>query len=141
LLQVTLLSLQLAGYLQLVAISREPTDRTPQLHCRGSQLGFVLTPQFSPHSGLSPHSAVPLVNTSAMQLPAIRNQCESRGVGVKDCLRPLLLNDPNLDFGMDVSVQSDGHSVHSERADRLVQLDLPLLEVESLRLELMRDVR
>jgi hypothetical protein len=34
---------------------------------------LVPSPQFSPHSALSPHSAVPLVKTSAMQLSAIRN--------------------------------------------------------------------
>jgi hypothetical protein len=34
---------------------------------------FVLTPQCPPQSSLSPHSVVPLVNTSAMQLSAIQS--------------------------------------------------------------------
>ena len=53
----------------------------------------------------------------------------------------LLLDDPDLDLGMDVGVQSDGNAIDSEGPDRLVQVDLALLDWESLRLELMRNVR
>src|SRR4051812_10826913 len=41
---------------------------------------------------------------------------------------------------MHVCVQPDRHPVNAERADWLVKLDLPLLEVKSLRLELVCDV-
>src|SRR6476469_8031113 len=47
----------------------------------------------------------------------------------------LLLDDPDLDRGLHVGVQLDRHAVDAERLDRLVQVDLPLLDVVALRLE------
>src|SRR4051812_19317964 len=42
---------------------------------------------------------------------------------------------------MDVGVESDGHAIDAERPDRLVQLDLSLLDDEALAFQLVRDVR
>src|SRR5437762_3293348 len=53
----------------------------------------------------------------------------------------LLLDYPHLDFGVDVGVKTDGHAINPERTDWLVELDLPLFHSESLRFELVRDVR
>jgi len=53
----------------------------------------------------------------------------------------LLLDDPDFDLGVDVGVQPDQDPVDAESANRLMELDLPLLDRESLRLELVRDVR
>ena len=53
----------------------------------------------------------------------------------------LLLDHPHPDFGLDVGVKADRHAVHAQRLDRLVEIDLALLEVEALRLELCRNVR
>jgi hypothetical protein len=53
----------------------------------------------------------------------------------------LLLYHPDLDLGVDVGVQPDGNAIDSERADGLVKVDLPLLDDEALRLELVRNVR
>ena len=52
----------------------------------------------------------------------------------------LLLDDPDPDLGLHVGVQADRHAIDAERLDRLVQVDLALLDVEALRLELLRDV-
>src|SRR6266566_3197732 len=52
----------------------------------------------------------------------------------------LLLNDPNPYFGLDVGVQADRHAVDAERLDRLVKIDLSLLDVKALSFELLRDV-
>src|SRR5688500_3712501 len=52
----------------------------------------------------------------------------------------LLLDDPDLDLGAHVGVQAHRHAVDAERLERLVQVDLALLDVEALRLELLRDV-
>ena len=52
----------------------------------------------------------------------------------------LLLDHPDADFRLHVGVQADRDAVDAERLDRLVQIDLPLLDVEALRLELLRDV-
>ena len=52
----------------------------------------------------------------------------------------LLLDDPDFDLGMHIRVQSDRYAVDSQRPDRLVQLDLPFFDLESLGVELMRDV-
>src|SRR4051812_2243428 len=42
---------------------------------------------------------------------------------------------------MDVGVESDGHAIDAERPNRLVQLDLALLDDEALAFQLVRDVR
>src|SRR5689334_25298013 len=58
------------------------------------------------------------------------------------CLcRCLLLDDPDSDFRLHIRVQADGHPVDAKGLDRLVEVDLTLLDVEALRLELLGDVR
>src|SRR6266540_4894786 len=52
----------------------------------------------------------------------------------------LLLDYPDLDLGVDVRVEANRHAVNTKRANRLVELDLPFFNGESLGLELMRDV-
>src|SRR5688572_18491121 len=54
--------------------------------------------------------------------------------------RTLLLDHPHLDLGLHLGVQADGDLVDAERLDRLVQVDLLLLDVEALALALVRDV-
>src|SRR5512143_2908865 len=51
-----------------------------------------------------------------------------------------LLDHPNAHFRLDVRMQADRYSIHSERLDRLVEIDLPLLDVEAMGLQLLRDV-
>ena len=50
---------------------------------------------------------------------------------------PLRLDDPDSDFRLHVGVKPDRHAVDAERLDRLVQVDLALLDVEALRFELL----
>jgi len=52
----------------------------------------------------------------------------------------LLLDDPDLDLGVHVGVEADRDAINAEGANRLVQVDLTLLDVEALRLQLMGDV-
>jgi hypothetical protein len=52
----------------------------------------------------------------------------------------LLLDNPNSDFGFHVSMESDGHPEDAQGAEGLVQVDLPLLDLEALRFQLMGDV-
>jgi len=52
----------------------------------------------------------------------------------------LLLDDPDLDLGVHVGVEADRDALNAEGANRLVQVDLTLLDVEALRLQLMGDV-
>ena len=60
------------------------------------------------------------------------------------CLLPstkvLRLDDPDFDLWMDVGVQSDRDAVDAESADRLMEIDLTLLDVVALSLELVGDV-
>jgi hypothetical protein len=42
---------------------------------------------------------------------------------------------------MHIRVQADRYAIDSQRPDWLVQLDLALFDLESLRVELVRDVR
>src|SRR5689334_11757601 len=51
-----------------------------------------------------------------------------------------LLDDPDADLGLHVGVQLHRHAVDTERLDRLVQVDEPLLDVEALGIELLGDV-
>ena len=51
-----------------------------------------------------------------------------------------LLDYPNLDLGFHVGVQAHRHAEHAERLEWLVQVDLTFFDLESLRLQLMRDV-
>ena len=53
----------------------------------------------------------------------------------------LLLDDPDLDLGSHVGVEPNSHAIDAEGTDRLVEIDLPLLHVVTLRLELVGDVR
>ena len=48
----------------------------------------------------------------------------------------LLLDHPDAYFRLDVGVQANRHAIDAERLDRLVQVDLAMLDVEALRLEL-----
>ena len=50
------------------------------------------------------------------------------------------LDHPHLDFGLHVGVELDRDLVDAECLDRFVQIDLTLLDVQSLRLELLGDV-
>lgn len=50
------------------------------------------------------------------------------------------LDDPHLHFRLHVSVQLDRDLVDAECFDRLVQVDLTLFDVQTLRLQLLRDV-
>jgi hypothetical protein len=52
----------------------------------------------------------------------------------------LLLDYPDLDLGVYIRVQPDWNSVDTKCLDRLVKLDLSLLDGEALRLELVRDI-
>src|SRR6185503_4223883 len=52
----------------------------------------------------------------------------------------LRLDNPDLDLGVDVGVQADWDAIDAERADRLVEIDLALLDVVALRFELVSDV-
>src|SRR5665647_930189 len=53
----------------------------------------------------------------------------------------LLLNDPNPDLGLHVGVEAHRHLVDAEGPDRLVKVDLALLDLgEALRMKLLRDV-
>ena len=52
----------------------------------------------------------------------------------------LLLDDPNLYLGMHIRVQPDHDPVDAKRPNRLVQLDLALLDRESLGLELVGNI-
>ena len=52
----------------------------------------------------------------------------------------LLLDDPDLDLWMHVGVKTDLDPIDAERPDRLMQLDLALLDLEALRVELMLDI-
>src|SRR4051812_37969398 len=53
----------------------------------------------------------------------------------------LLLDHPDLDLGLHVGVQADRYAVDAEGANRVVKVDQALLDVQALRLELLRDVR
>src|SRR5688500_8143431 len=52
----------------------------------------------------------------------------------------LLLDHPDLDLRAHIGVEADRDAIDAERTNRLVQVDLTLLDVMSLGLELMRDV-
>jgi len=52
----------------------------------------------------------------------------------------LLLDDPDLDLRVDVGVEADLHPIDAQRADRLMELDLALLDLEALRFELVLDI-
>src|SRR5688572_18508258 len=56
-------------------------------------------------------------------------------------MRPLLLDYPDLDFWFHVRVKPDGHAEYAQRLERLMQIHLPLLDLEPLSLQLRRDVR
>ena len=53
----------------------------------------------------------------------------------------LLLDDPDFDLWMYISVEPDLDPVDSKGANRLMQLDLALLDRKPLGFELVRDVR
>src|SRR6266550_11107 len=53
----------------------------------------------------------------------------------------LLLDDPDLDLRVDIRVQPNGDSINAEGANRLMQVDLTLLDLEPLGLQLVRNVR
>src|SRR5688500_5782718 len=55
-------------------------------------------------------------------------------------MRPLLLDYPDLDFWFHVRVKPDGHAEYAQRLERLMQIHLPLLDLEPLSLQLRRDV-
>src|SRR5688572_6354890 len=52
----------------------------------------------------------------------------------------LLLDHPNLDLRLHVSMQPDRHAIDAKRLDRLMQVDLALLDLVAERLELLHDV-
>src|SRR5688572_9523641 len=52
----------------------------------------------------------------------------------------LLLDHPNLDLGAYVRVQPDWYAEDTEGLDRVVQVDLALLDLNPLGLELVRDI-
>src|SRR5687767_10354835 len=52
----------------------------------------------------------------------------------------LLLNHPNLDLRLHVRMQPDRHAIDAKRLDRLMQVDLALLDLVAERLELLHDV-
>jgi hypothetical protein len=53
----------------------------------------------------------------------------------------LLFDDPDFDLRVDIRMQADLDPVDSEGANRLMQLDLALLDREPLGIELVGDVR
>lgn len=65
---------------------------------------------------------------------------EMRGRAAVKARGRLLLDDPDLDLWMHVGVETDLHPIDAQRADRLMQLDLALLDLEALRFELMLDI-
>src|SRR6185437_8436115 len=70
---------------------------------------------------------------------AIRSPAAIRG---QRAFRTLLLDHPDADFRLHVRVQAHGYLVDAERLDRIVQLDLALLDFgEPLGMELLHDVR
>src|SRR5919204_1354044 len=52
----------------------------------------------------------------------------------------LLFDDPDANLRLHVGVEPHGHPVDAERLDRLVEVDHPALDLDPLRLELVRDV-
>src|SRR5687767_545184 len=81
---------------------------------------------------------------STQMLAALERWCRRarvRAASADAAGRRLLLDDPDLDLGTDIGMQADRHAVDAERPDRLVEVDLALLDVVSLGLELLRDVR
>ena len=52
----------------------------------------------------------------------------------------LLFDDPDSNLRLDVGVKTNRDAVHAQGFDRLMEVDLSLFDVESLRLELLRDV-
>ena len=52
----------------------------------------------------------------------------------------LRLDDPDFDLWVHVRVQPHRHAVHTERLDRLVQVDLSLFDVNALRGQLCGDI-
>jgi hypothetical protein len=65
---------------------------------------------------------------------------EMRGRAAVKARGRLLLDDPDFDLWMHVGVEADLHPIDAQRADRLVQLDLALLDLEALRFELVLDI-
>src|SRR5438105_1617048 len=53
----------------------------------------------------------------------------------------LRLDHPNPNLRLHIGVQPDRYPVHPEGLDRFVKIDLPLFDVETLSLQLLRDVR
>lgn len=53
----------------------------------------------------------------------------------------LLLDDPDPNFRLHVSMELDRYAIDAECLDWLVQVDEALFDVEALRGELLRDVR
>src|SRR6478752_2906223 len=55
--------------------------------------------------------------------------------------RLLLLDHPDLDLGLYVGVQADRHAIHTKRLDRVVQIDLTLLDhLEALSVKLLGNI-
>src|SRR5438477_6726993 len=55
--------------------------------------------------------------------------------------KPLLLDHPDFDFRVHVRVKTNRHAVHAQRLDRLLEIDLTLLDREALLGKLLSDVR
>ncbi len=74
-----------------------------------------------------------------LKLAAIRCNANRTPQVVFSCFG-LLLDDPDLDLRVYIGMQPDGYAVDSESPNRVVQLDLPFLDLEALRLKLVRDI-
>src|SRR5579862_2918877 len=76
--------------------------------------------------------------TTSLAFWSTQRAAARRAVG-SDC-DTLCLDDPHFDFGTDIGVQADRHPIDAERTNRLVQVNLPLLDHIPLSFELVRDV-
>ena len=79
--------------------------------------------------------AVPHRVTEGCALDSDSDRGKKGGVRVRTPPMPaewcrLLLDDPDLDFGLHVGVQANAHAVDAKRLDRLVELDLALFDVQ-----------
>ncbi len=116
-----------------IALSRSPKERHANFALTSIYKKKTRRPLRSTEQNASPRCHVLILQKDVAR--SVRQAARSR------FLLGLLLDDPDFDLGMHIRVQADLDAIDSQRAYRLVELDLPLLDLESLGLELVRDVR
>src|SRR5687767_34704 len=71
----------------------------------------------------------------AYETPALGPTCTQKPQSLSS-----LFNDPDPDVRVNVGMQTNWNAEDAKRLDRFVEIDLSLLDLDSLRLELMSDV-